>query len=169
MDKIFGFSNKRAIINICIFVGLTVASTLITYWQLKPFAVRTDISQLVHNEITFMGILTNNLIVCTLAVAGIILFKVPSILVLVINPIVLGFVLGVNWVSTEQVAYFLKILIAHAIFEIPAISISCAIGMEGKEFIRKYNRASIARAGGLVIVLLMAAAFVECNVSVGNI
>lgn len=169
MDKVFSFSNKRVIVFICTFIVITVLSMLITYWQLKPFAIKTDISQLENNDITVAGIFINNIIVSAIAVAGVILCRVPSIAVLIINPIVLGFALGVNWLCTNQILYFMKILIPHAIFEVPALSIACAIGTEGRMFTKKYSKVSMARAAGLIATLLMIAAFVECNISVGNI
>lgn len=169
MDKIFGFSIKRAVVIMVCFIGLVTVTTFITYYQLKPFAVKSELSELVVNDITFTGIFMNNLIVSTVAVLGVFLFRISSILVLVVNSIVLGFVLGGNWVSTNEIYYFIRILIPHSIFEIPALSIACAMGMEGKKIFSKYSKSSILRACGLIIILLLIAAFVECNISVKNI
>lgn len=169
MDKIFGFSIKRAVVIMVCFVGLAAVTTFITYYQLKPFAVKSELSELVVNDITFAGIFINNLIVSTVAVLGVFLFRIPSILVLLVNPIVLGFVLGSSWVSTNEIYYFISIIIPHSIFEIPALSIACAIGTEGGKIFGKYSKSSILRACGLIVILLLIAAFVECNISAKNI
>lgn len=169
MDKIFGFSIKRAVVIMVCFIGLAAATTFITYYQLKPFAVKSEISELIVNDVTLAGIFINNLIVSTVAVLGVFLFRIPSILVLLVNPMVLGFVLGSNWVSTNEIYYFIKILIPHSVFEIPALSIACAMGTEGRKIFSKYSKSSILRGGGLIVILLLIAAFVECNISVKNI
>ena len=61
MDKIFGFSIKRVVVIMVCFICLATATTFITYYQLKPFAVKAELSELIVNDVTFAGIFINNL------------------------------------------------------------------------------------------------------------
>ena len=105
MDKILGFSIKRSVVIMVCFIGITVATTFISYYQLKPFAIKSELSELIVNDVTFIGIFINNLIVSTVAILGVFLFRIPSILVILVNSVVLGFVLGSNWVSTNEICF----------------------------------------------------------------
>ena len=101
--------------------------------QLKPFAIHSDLSELEREDISFFDILTNNIIVCTFAMLGVYLFRIPALLVYIVNPVVLGFILAANWVSTGEIFYFVNMLIPHSIFEIPAIVMACSFGIKGKQ------------------------------------
>ncbi|SJZ40303.1 stage II sporulation protein M [Garciella nitratireducens] len=121
--------------------------------------------QLVINKIYFSEIIIRNLTVCVIAILGIITFKISSILVLIINAVILSFILSANYVTTGELWYFIRIVIPHAIFEIPAIVISSSIGFEGFSYFKDYSFKEKISNLFLIIGLLIVAAFVEVNIS----
>lgn len=166
MKTIFAVNKKKFLISFIIFVSLTIVTTVIVHKQMLPFAIKVEITELQKNNIGFCNIFIRNIMVCTIAMSGVFLLRVPAILILLFNSIVLGFILGINWASTGELLYFVRIIIPHAIFEISAISISCVLGFEGRKLLNKYNIKQIIRTILLVIILLFVAGIVECYISI---
>lgn len=121
--------------------------------------------ELIRNNITFSKVFFNNLIVCTIAIFGILTFRISSGVVLIFNSLYLGIVIGANYSTTGQLWYFMKFLIPHGIFEIPAIILACSIGFEGLKFFKKYTLRQKLYNIILIICLLTIAAFIEVNIS----
>lgn len=125
----------------------------------------SSLENLIINKLSVKDILINNLIVCAVASLGIFTFRITPYLVLVINGLALGFIIGGNYAYTDQLWYFIKIVIPHSIFELPAIFISCSIGLEGFSYLKKYTTKDKVYAILLITSLLIVASFVEVNIS----
>lgn len=160
---------KEVIVMLFVFIVLTSFSTLFFKGQLEPFAVHSDLSELEKEKIGFISILSRNTIVCAIAISGVFLLGIPSILVFVVNPIVVGFVLAANWVSTGELFYFVRILIPHSLFEVPAIVISCSIGLNCRKGRNVFKEGMMWGNAMVILILLIVAAFIESTVSVSLI
>lgn len=156
-------NKKKFIINNIIFIGLTFIFIILTYSKLETSIQN---SELIYQNVSFFGILSKNLMVCIIAILGIYTFKISAFIILIVNPIVLGSLLGINWLTTNELIYFLKILIPHGIIEIPALCLACTIGMEGRSFLKKYTLKQIIATFMLLIIMLILAAWVETYISV---
>lgn len=161
----FNTTISRFLIMIAVFVILTTLSTFFFKYQLEPFAVRSNLNELERGSLSFTKILFNNIIVCIFAITGLFLIRIPAIVVFLINPMVLGFILAANWVSTGEIFYFIKMLIPHSIFEIPAIVLSCSIGIKGKAALAKLKEGKLSIDLVTIIILLIIAATVESTIS----
>jgi stage II sporulation protein M len=126
---------------------------------------KSNTNQLIIEDVYYIDILKKNLIVCTIAVLGIFTFRVSSVLVVLANALVLGMVFGGNFATTGELIYFLKILIPHGVFELPAIILSCSIGLEGISFLKRSTIKEKISKFILIILLLVIVAFVEVNIS----
>lgn len=150
----------------CIFLLFFIIGFIGTYLYGQTIDFdKSKANQFIINKVTFSSILINNLIVCGIAILGVITFRLSSSLVLIGNSLVLGVVLGANFVATGRLLYFVLIVLPHAIFEIPAIIIACSIGFEGFSYFKKYTFKEKGLNCLLVIGLLVVAALVEVNIS----
>ncbi|WP_092870301.1 stage II sporulation protein M [Acetitomaculum ruminis] len=132
-----------------------------------PFVIQSNLSDFEMQKVYFLKIFTNNILVCVFAISGLFLFRIPAFLVYLINPLVLGFILALNWVSTGELIYFLYILLPHSVFEIPAIVMSCSLGMKGKRDRREIKQKIFLFELLLITMLLIIAAIIESTVSIG--
>lgn len=153
---------KKSLFLIFIFVSLATIFTFAFKIIFDSVAVHSSIDELIKNDVNFWEIWKNNCLVCAVAIMGIFCYKIPTICVYFFNAFTLGFVLGINWAVTGEIIYFLKILIPHGIFEIPAIVISCALGFTSKE---KIEKKKFVETCAIVYILITIAAIVECFVS----
>lgn len=122
-----------------------------------------SVNELENNKVEFSDILKNNLLVCSIAIIGIFSYKIPTICVYFFNAFTLGFVLGLNWAVTGEIVYFLRILIPHGMFEIPAIVMACELGFMKKRHIEKNV---FLKKIVLIYSLIVIAAILESFVSV---
>ena len=163
--KIIKFDKKAFKKSLWIFIIAFVLSLILSaLFILSKIDGEVD-KNLIINEITFVQIFKNNIIVCACAMLGSILWKIPSRLVLVINPVYLGFIIGGNWAVTGKLLFFLKFVILHGIFEIFAIVLACSLGNKGKKLFKEYSAYEIFMNGILITIVLGIAAFVEVNFS----
>lgn len=154
---------KKSLIIFLLFLFL---SFIATYFLIKMSNPNIDsVDNLYVNKITFIGILTNNMLVCGFSLLGVFTFGITSFIVLVVNGISLGFIIGANYAYTNHLWYFIRIIIPHIIFELPAILISCSIGLEGISFLKKTTLKEKLIYVFLILILLIIAAFIEVNVS----
>lgn len=156
---------KNFIICIIVFITLFVISTILIHHICLPYSTHQQAELIERNEVSYFEILITNIVVCTLAVSGLIFFKVPSWIILIINPIFLGFVLGANWADTGEISYFLRFVIPHSFLEIPAITFSCALGMTGKKGRKSIPVKKILLYFLCVLIVLIISAFIETYIS----
>ena len=156
---------KKIFLMIALFVILTMIATLFFKGQLNEFAIHSDLYEWEKKNLSFFDVFRNNIVVCFVALSGIFLFRIPAFLVYFINPIMLGLILAANWVSTGVLLYFIRIIIPHSIFEIPAIVLSCSLGMQGKKGRQDIKKNTGVIYIGVIIILLVIAAFIETTVS----
>lgn len=147
------------------FMVMVIASTVFFKEQMEPFVIHSDLSELEVKQVNFRNVLLNNIVVCAIAISGIYLFRIPSFLVYIVNPIALGFVLAANWVSTGEIIYFVRMLIPHSIFEVPAIVIACSMGIRGKKGRENFKDGALMVNVIVILILLIVAAVIECTIS----
>lgn len=159
--------NKKKIITSSIIFFILFIIGLTTSYNYALSIGTTDVpgGHSFMEDPTFFKILRNNITVCTIGYLGILCFGISSIIVLGYNGFLLGIILGVSFAVTGQYWYYIKILIPHTIFELPAIILSCSTGLEGFKFFKKYNLKSIITDILIILILLIIAAFIEVNIS----
>lgn len=160
------FNLKYIKINIILFFIFFLLGFIGVYLYASTLNINETSSQeLIVERVHYLPILKNNLIVCGIAILGVFTFRISNVLVVVANALFLGVILGANFATTGELIYFLKIVIPHAIFELPAILLSCSIGFEGFSFFKKYTNKEKLLDILFIIILLVLAAFVEVNIS----
>lgn len=97
------------------------------------------------------------------------LFRIPTLMVYIVNPIMLGFILASNWVSTGEILYFARILIPHSIFEVPAIVMACSMGIKGKAGRADFKEGRLLANSTFIFIFLIIAATIESTISVSLI
>ncbi|MEM2621902.1 hypothetical protein DSO06_03470 [Candidatus Nezhaarchaeota archaeon WYZ-LMO8] len=120
-------------------------------------------------------ILVNNFIKTFLFMLLGILFAIPTVLFALINGVILG-ALGFFVAEEKGVLFLLTGLLPHGVFEIPALLISCALGIGiGMSVVRRIHRKDVSIGSvviscikayfKIVMPLLVLAAFIEVYVT----
>lgn len=116
------------------------------------------------NVNTFIEILTNNSKVLLILASGLILFRIPTVLNLIVNGGILGLVMN-GLKSDHLLSTHILSLLAHGIVEILAFLLVAMIALAGIPYIKKNRGVSLLFVMASV-VLLVVAAFIETFVSV---
>lgn len=160
------FNIKYIKINTILFLITFLFGFIGIYLYSENIPVQNDLSHdLIVNNVYFLEIFKKNFLVCAIAILGIVTFRISNVIVLIANGLFLGIIIGANFATTGELVYFLRILIPHAIFELPAIILSCTVGMEGFSFLKRYTNKEKIINLTLITGLLIIAAFVEVNIS----
>jgi len=148
-----------------IFFTLMLVIIVITKLIFNQYSTHEDVGEFEQAKLTVIGLLSKNLIVCFIAILGLVSKKITSWFILIINSVVLGFTLGINWAVTGKFWYFAKYIVFHGIFELSAIFLACAIGMLS---VASKKELTVKRLAVLVLCvtgLLVVAAFIETYIS----
>jgi uncharacterized membrane protein SpoIIM required for sporulation len=128
-------------------------------------------------EFNFPTILTNNLKVIFLMLAGAITFGLSTFINLIFNGFNVGALIGSTFLTNEPLKLIIGLILPHGIFEIPAILISAVAGFKipyeivlylldkkekpiTNEDIREFLKLSL-----ISIILIVIAAFIEVYIT----
>lgn len=160
------FPRKHVLISCLIFCVFLMLGFVITYVYAKTnnMPVSSDWSA-ANRSTSFLSIFINNLIVCMIGLLGVITFRIFSIIIIIFNGFSLGLLISLFYLSDESITKIMIVLSPHGIFEIPAIILSCSLGLVGFTLFKKLSVREIISNVGIILILLLMAAFIEINIS----
>lgn len=149
------------------FIGtvIGVASSLIL---LKYNNAPTNLPITIKQENTppiFIKILINNIIVAAFMISGTYFAKIPTILSLIANGALMGFIMATNIYTTSALIYFLKLISVHGIVEIIALLLAANLGFQKELFSTPKNAKRSLITILVVLILLVVAALLETKVT----
>lgn len=109
----------------------------------------------------------HNILICLIAMSGIFIFSIPTLILLFINGVIVGAAIHFSVISNMDVNNIFLSLLPHGVFEIPGFLISSYIGMLGLKFYfeTKRNNIYLLKLVALSFVLIMLAAIAETYIS----
>ena len=128
-------------------------------------------------QFNFPTILTNNLKVIFLMLAGAITFGLSTFINLMFNGFNVGVLVGSTFLTNEPLKLITGLILPHGIFEIPAMLISAVAGFKIPYEVIQYLRdrkekplteediKEFLKLAGISIILIIIAAFVEVYIT----
>ncbi|WP_341280032.1 stage II sporulation protein M [Paenibacillus sp. FSL H8-0537] len=121
---------------------------------------------LVNNKVGFeasLGIFMRNIGVAVILASGLLLFGLPTLIVLFINGLWIGTVIASRLAEGVSLATLLLKLLPHGVFELPALLLAGAIGLKGFVFYYEPKKGwrLYFRLTGWIILMLLVAALIE--------
>ncbi|MDQ0164054.1 stage II sporulation protein M [Bacillus alveayuensis] len=113
---------------------------------------------------------SSNSLTCLFIMAGIFIYAIPTIFLLIFNGIIIGITVVATVDQGASIEQIILALLPHGILEVPAIIIAGMVGLKGLTFYHKEKDRlyyiKIIKSAAFVFFLLFLASFIEAYISV---